>query len=292
MKKLTFSLSLVSLLYLSASLSFAGEMRDWTNTGGKTITAELIQVSGGDLTLKMANGKEYTVALNTLSSADSEFVSAWTENQAALAGALKPATESLMSLPGALIYHSDLKEMDSSWSMAKGDWVASASGLTGVERPSDDHGAVCKRAQALKNVIIEFDILPGETTSASFSIDDSKDHLCRVTMSAAGFQAKKDDNDHEGPDVANPFNSVTEELAKDEWHTVRIELLEEEMLVQIDEGISLGSDPLLSSEKAKWGFTVAGSTAGFRNLSIWEALPNPEWEKTGDRLKRRLEKKG
>ncbi len=123
----------------------------------------------------------------------------------------------------------------------------------------------------------------------SFSMDDTKDHVCRVSISTAGFSAQKDDNDHEGPDVSKPFNRVSKELDADEWHTVRIEILGEEMLAEIDEEISLGSDPLIATEKAKWGFTVAGAEVKFRNLNIWEALPNDDWEKTCRRLKRRLD---
>jgi hypothetical protein len=75
----------------------------------------------------------------------------------------------------------------------------------------------------------------------------------------------------------------------EEWHTVRIELLGEEMLAQTGDLISLGSDPLLAVDKTKWGFVVSGGTVTFRNLTIWEALPNENWGKEGARLKRRLD---
>ncbi len=279
---------LFAVFFSYGTNSIAGESRDWTNTDGKTITAELISMSGDEITLRMGNGREYTVSLDTLIEADGEYARSWQAGQTALADAPVPVTAPLIGIPGKVLYHDDLTAIDASWSMPKGEWVAGPAGLTGAELAADDHGAVFKRAQTLGDVIIEFEFLPGETKSVSFSIDDDKDHLCRVSLSSAGFQARKDDNDHEGPDVGKPFNNVTEPLAKDEWHRVRIEVVGEEMLAQIGEEISLGSDAILSREKIKWGFTVAGPAAGFRNLTIWEASPNSEWEKEGPRLKRRL----
>lgn len=278
----------IACLLFTAALS-AGEVREWTNSAGKTISAELISLNSGDITLRMDNGREYTIPLASLSGADQEFAKAWQEEQKALASAPKPKTEPLMALPGKVLYQASLKEMPEGWRNAHGNWSASENGLTGVEVAADDHAAVFKNAMPLKDVIIEFDVLLGETRSAMFGIDDAKDHVCRVTLTPNSFQARKDDNDHEGPDLAKPFNSVSEDFETDEWHTVRIELLGEEMLAQTGDHISLGTDPLLATEKAKWGFIVSGDTVGFRDLTIWEALPNEEWEKTGARLKRKLD---
>ena len=283
----THLLLLLGLTFTSGLI--AGETRDWTNSAGKTITAEMTALSGDDISLKMTNGREYTIPLSSLSEKDQNFARKWMEEQAAVASAPKPKTEPLMTTPDKVIYHSELKAMEGSWRTSPGKWEFSESGLTGVELAADDHAAVMKQAMPLKDVIIEFDVLLGNTTSAMFGIDDDKDHMCRVTLTSNSFQARKDDNDHEGPDLSKPFNTVSEELETDEWHTVRIELLGEEMVAQTGEHISLGSDPLLAKEKAKWGFIVSGDTAGFRNLTIWEALPNEEWEKTGSRLKRKLD---
>lgn len=263
--------------------------RDWTNTDGKTITAELVSATDDTVVLKMENGREYTVALNTLSTADNEFANNWQAEQAAIAEAPMPKAETLMTTPGKLLFSTNFSEIGSDWRQAHGDWTGGEEGLSGAERAADEHAAVMKMAMPLKDVIIQYDVMLGETKSAMFGIDDSKDHMCRVTFTKNSFQARKDDNDHEGPDAAKPFNTVNEDFAADEWHTVTIELLGEEMVAHTDDIVSLGSDPLLATEKAKWGFVVSGPTAKFRDLKIWEALPNEEWEKTGSRLKRKLD---
>lgn len=288
MKTLPFFLLTVLSGFSVAASAGADELRNWTNTAGKTISAEMTAFSDDSITLKMENGRTYTLPLNSLSQEDRLFAKEKQAEREALANAPKPKTETLLAMPGKLLYENDFKELSDGWSSNVGDWSASESGLNGIERAADDHAAVMKKAMPLKDVIIEFDVLLGTTKSAMFGIDNN-DHMCRVALTANSFQARKDDNDHEGPDVSKPFNTVATEFETEEWQTVRVELLGEEMLAQTGEHISLGSDPLLAGEKTKWGFVVSGGPVGFRNLSIWEALPNEEWEKTGSRLKRKLD---
>lgn len=281
--------ALFSLLVIYLSTPEArSETRDWTNTAGKTITAELLSVENENATLKLENGREYTIALNTLSEGDQTYAKSWQEEQIALAEAPSPATKPLMTVPGKLLYHSDLTTIDSDWSIPCGEWESTSEGLTGAELAADDHAAVFKRSQTIKDVIIEFDIMIGESKSAMFGIDGNG-HLCRLSISRRLFQARKDDSDKEGPDTAKMFNAAEANFEPDEWQTVRIELLGEEMLAQTGEHISMGSDPSLAGDKAKWGFVVSGEAVGFRNLSIWEASLNEDWEKEGARLRRSLE---
>ncbi|MAS93653.1 MAG: hypothetical protein CMO55_10720 [Verrucomicrobiales bacterium] len=291
MKHLATFLSVAALCaWLNGITSLhAAEVRDWTNNAGVTIRAEALSFTEDSVVLKLENGREYTVALNTLSDADVEYANKTREEMAAIANAPELKTEPIMATPGKILYSSPLTQIDSDWRTAVGSWSASEAGVSGTEVAADDHAAVMKRAMPLKDVIIEFDVLLGSGKSASFGLDDAKDHVCRVTITPTSFQAKKDDNDHEGPDVGKPFNSIQEELETDEWHTVRMEILGETLLAQTGDHISLGSDPLLATEKAKWGFIVSGETIGFRDLNIWEALPSEDGEKEVARLKRRLD---
>lgn len=279
------------LLFFTIALpcSAVAELRSWTNAEGKTIEADLVSLEGEDITLKMENGRTYTFPLESLSAADQEFAKAWQAEKQAIADAPKPKTEPLMAIPGKVLYQDSLQKVPDGWRMSHGEWTAGENGLTGLELEADDHAAVFKNAMTLKDVIIEFDVMLGQTKSAMFGIDDNKDHVCRVTLTNSSFQARKDDNDHEGPDVSKIFNRAEDDFETDEWHTIRIELLGEEMVAQTGDHISLGTDPLLATDKAKWGFVVSGGTVGFRDLTIWEALPNEEWEKTGARLKRKFD---
>ena len=80
--------TLILCLLIFGSISTAadeGGLRDWTNAAGKTISAELIALEGDDVTLKLADGKEYEISLTTLSEADGEFARQWQKDQEAAA---------------------------------------------------------------------------------------------------------------------------------------------------------------------------------------------------------------
>ncbi len=50
------------------------------------------------------------------------------------------------------------------------------------------------------------------------------------------------------------------------------------MLGKVDDLVAYGSDPLLAGEKANFGFTISGESASFRNLKVWDATQNPQWD--------------
>lgn len=278
------ALSLLSLVFVSAVRADESELRTWTNTAGQTIEARLISVSDGKITIQREDRNEFTVDISTFSGQDAKYVEEWL----AVQSAPKPEVEALMATTGKLIFSDAFASVGGEWKGAKGEWKAEEGALSGMELEADDHAAVLKRAMPVKDVVVEFAVKLGDAQNMSFSMDDAKDHVCRVMLTPAGFQAKKDDNDHEGPDVGKPFNNVATKLDTDEWHTVRVEILGEEMVAQIDEEVSMGSDPLLATEKAKWGFTVAGGPVLIKDLKVWEAVPNEGWESASKRLKRKL----
>lgn len=282
---LTMKLRLLALSI--AALSVYGsetELRTWTNTAGQTLEARLINAADGSVTIERADGQEFTLSLSTLSSADGDYVKEWQ----AVQSAPKPVMEALMATTGKLIYSDSFSEIGGEWRTSKGEWKAVEGALSGMELEADDHAAVMKKAMPVKDVVVEFSVKLGDTKNMSFSMDDAKDHVCRVSVTPAGFQARKDDNDHEGPDVAKPFNNVASKLDPEEWHTVRVEILGDQMVAQVGEDVSMGSDPLLATEKAKWGFTVAGGPVMIKDLKVWEARPNEGWESAARRLKRKL----
>ena len=72
--------SLTLALSISASINSAfAETHTFTNSEGKTIKAEITQVSPGKVTLKTDNGKSYTFPINKLSDADKTYIKDWHE---------------------------------------------------------------------------------------------------------------------------------------------------------------------------------------------------------------------
>jgi hypothetical protein len=58
------------------SFDAEAEVRDWTNSQGKKIQAELVDIAGGNAVLKM-NGRNFEVPVASLSTADREFIENW-----------------------------------------------------------------------------------------------------------------------------------------------------------------------------------------------------------------------
>lgn len=68
-------------LFLSGLLAVQG--REWTNTEGKTITADIVKADATSVTLKLPNGGTPVVKLASLSQADQDFVKKWLTEQPA-----------------------------------------------------------------------------------------------------------------------------------------------------------------------------------------------------------------
>ena len=168
----------------------------------------------------------------------------------------------------------------SGWRLRPGKWEFVDGAMKGTELKEDKHGAVARFPLAYQDVVIQYDVQVNGCKQTTFSVNDAKEHVCRVLIGKDGFKAQKDDKDHDGPDKAKPFNNVATPFQPGTWHTVLIEIKGEEMIATVDgktDAASFGSDTLIGVAKANFGFTVSGESASFRNLRVWEAGANPAW---------------
>lgn len=165
----------------------------------------------------------------------------------------------------------------SGWRLRPGQWEFDGGAMKGTELAADMHGAVARFPFAFKDAVIQYDVRLEACKQTTFSVNDAKEHVCRVLINKDGFKAQKDDHDHTGPDKAKVFNTVALPLQPGTWHTVVVEIKGDEMVATIDGKSSSGSDPLIATDKANFGFTVSGDGASFRNLRVWEAKANANW---------------
>ncbi|WP_395739531.1 C39 family peptidase [Prosthecobacter sp.] len=61
-------------LSLATASAQSPELRTFTNAQGKTVQAKLLGVSGANVTLELANGQKYSLAIASLSAADQQFI--------------------------------------------------------------------------------------------------------------------------------------------------------------------------------------------------------------------------
>ncbi len=194
--------------------------------------------------------------------------------------------ESLMCERGKLLLSDDFdKPLGKAWKVAKGKWDVANGAIQGSELKSDMHGAVIRSNLPLHNAVIQYSFKLQGAKTTSFSINDAKGHNSRVSVTAAGFTARKDDHDHDGPDKAVVLEAVKTPISAGEWHTLIIEIQDAEFLARLDgQHIAYGSHDAINVDKTNIGLTVGGESVSFKNLRIWEATPKADWKSTKAKL--------
>lgn len=160
------------------------------------------------------------------------------------------------------------------WKVAKGKWERTADGIRVEEIPADKHGAVSRVTQNLQDLVIAFEFRLDGAKSVSLSINATKDHMARVSITPTSLRVQKDDHDHDGPDKAVVFLTAAQPFESGTWHRVVLEMVGDTMVATVDDKLSaFGRDPLFLTPKVNPGFTCAGQSATFRNFTLWSAKP-------------------
>ena len=186
--------------------------------------------------------------------------------------------KTLMTEPGKLLFSDDLSARPGpAWRVAKGKWEPADGGLRGSELKADMHGAVMRHTMPFKNAVIQYSFRLDGARQTTLSINATKGHLCRVLVNADGFTVRKDDSDHTGPDRPVVFETKKTPIKPGTWHTLVVELYGKEMVATLDgEQVAF---------KANFGLTVAGESAAFKDLRVWEATANKTWDATKAKLR-------
>jgi hypothetical protein len=163
--------------------------------------------------------------------------------------------------------------VDPSWRIAKGTWKIVDGAWQGAELPADKHGAVARYPLTFTDAVIEFDFRLDGAKGISLSINDTKGHVCRLSIRPTGFQVTKDDHDHDGPDKRAVLADEQQPLEPGTWYHARVEMAGPKMTAQIGAGREPGrpvggEHEMIAVAKSNFGFTVAGATASFKNLKV------------------------
>ncbi len=196
---------------------------------------------------------------------------------------LAAAGEPLMTVRGATLLSDDLHTLNPAWKTAKGHWTIQDGVLRGEEVADDHHAATSRQALEFQDGVIQFELRLDGATSVALSLNDAGGHAARVVIDEQGFQARKDDHDHSGPDKALAFPRVSTPVPAGTWHTVTLEVLGDRLLATLDgqntpSTVSFGRAALIGTPKTNLGLVVQGGAASFRNLNVWAAKPNGAWQ--------------
>ncbi|MBA4188335.1 MAG: hypothetical protein C0467_10050 [Planctomycetaceae bacterium] len=204
------------------------------------------------------------------------------------------APKTLMATTGKVVLVDDLNAaLGKEWKTAKGKWELTDGVIRGAELKTDMHGAVARHNVTVKDAVIEFSIKLDGTKQTSLSLNGSKGHISRVVVRPTGLSVQKDDQDgKDGPDKAVVLDTVDVAVKAGEWHTIVVELRGPDILATLDgKHSAYGSHAAIDAEKTNLGFTVAGESASFRGLRVWDVTgTQKDWDAT--RAKLLADKKG
>ena len=197
-------------------------------------------------------------------------------------------TKTVMTVRGKLLFQDSLGQpLARGWSINKGTWELADGAIRGSELAADKHAAVAVQRLAMRNVVIQYALKLDGARGTALILNDAKGHICRVQITPQLLTVRKDDHDRDGPDKGAILQALKTPVAPGSWHTVLIEIQGSEMLARIDgSAVAYGTNDAIDQDKTLFGLVVLGDSASFKDLSIWEAQPNPEWASTRARLDR------
>ena len=170
-----------------------------------------------------------------------------------------------------------------------GRWELVDGTFKGIENPEAHHPATASYGIRFKDAIIQCEVrmndVPDEGRKYRYlqiKATDTKDYVCVVSLGQGGLTGKPFDDAHINPATKQRLEGapvrVPAQIKLGEWHTVVFEIQGAEAVGTLDGQSVTFSDPLIASDKHSI-MLVAGTEASFRNLRVWEALPNADWPK-------------
>ena len=170
-----------------------------------------------------------------------------------------------------------------------GRWELVDGTFRGIENPEAHHPATASYGIRFKDAIIQCEVrmndVPAEGRKYRYlqiKATDTKDYVCVVSLGQGGLTGKAFDNARINPATKQRMEGtpvrVPASVKLGEWHTVVLEIQGAEAVGTLDGQSVTFSDPLIGADKHSI-MLVAGTEASFRNLRVWEALPNADWPK-------------
>lgn len=276
-------LAVIALAFFGiASVTGATEaLRNWTNTDGKTISAELVELSGGVATLRMSNGREYEVSLSTLSESDRAFTAEWVEKQEAAAKFSEMKIE--LSVPTEPIVETAFDgEMPRTrkgeiygWQAGIGEWRIEEGVLVGDELPEDNHASSLTYRFEADHLIISAQVSLGGAEQIAFACRDtvsSNLHLGRlyITPDKLWIQSM---SGIAKTTTSEKLVTIDVDLDPEEWYDVTIEIVGDRYRASVGGEEIEATHSRFADAKGIVALVNKGQGARYRNVSLWQAEP-------------------
>ena len=216
----------------------------------------------------------------------------------------------LLAKPGELLFEDDFSrpDMKPKWNVGKGLWSVKDGVVSAAEIPEDKHAAYAYITPNIdyKDAVAEFSFHFDGAKSVQLNMRDSRyheshaGHIVRVQIEPASVQladwktgVMKNEyyEKTSDPKTKSAVRKEIQKKIKDKtsifkvtfdpaaWHTARVELAGDEMLLKIDGKLVgyLKSEGIDHPTKNMLGITVGGKTGQVKNVKFWDATLSPDW---------------
>lgn len=162
--------------------------------------------------------------------------------------------------------------LDKTWSIGKGDWQVKEGTLTGKEKASDNHPAVCMLGVPNHDSIIRFSFKFDGTDLLALSYNHPKGHLFRVSVSPTGVSVSTDKDKKDPNSKAVSLGKAEAKFETGQWYTLLVEVKGAKVAVQTDNGVKIeGADPSLDVDKTGYRFVTRKESLLIADIKAWEA---------------------
>ena len=200
-----------------------------------------------------------------------------------------PTPTTLLTERGTLVLADDLDQrLATQWKPNRGAWTIVAGALQGGERKEDNHAAVLRRALKGHDFVYQFSFKFDGASRIGLNVDDPKGHCCLAALTPAGFTVIRATHAEDKNDKRVHLDASATPIKPGVWHTLVFEVLGKTVLASLDGAdVAFGTHDAIDVDKASFAISVSGNTASFKNLRIWEAMPNRDWDTTRTKLNAR-----
>jgi hypothetical protein len=197
------------------------------------------------------------------------------------------APNTLLTERGKLLLADDLDHpLATQWKPNRGAWAIAAGALRGSERKEDNHAAVLRRLLKGHDFIYQFSFKLDGASRIGLNVDDPKGHCCLVAVTPEGFTVIRATHAEDKNDKRVHLDAKATPITLGVWHTLVLEVQGKSVLASLDGAVvAFGAHDAIDVDKASFAISVSGDSASFKNLRIWEATPNRDWETTRTRLR-------
>jgi hypothetical protein len=195
--------------------------------------------------------------------------------------------KTLLTERGKLLLADDLnRPLGAAWKPNRGTWAIVHGALRGSERKEDRHAAVLRRRLKGHDLIYQFSFKFDGAARIGLNVDDPKGHCCLAALTPQGFTVIRAAHVGDKNDKRVRLDANRTPIKPGVWHTLVFEVRGKTVLASLDgAAVAFGDHAAVDVDKASFAISVSGRSASFKNLRVWGATPNKDWETTRTNLR-------